>query len=186
MSYVINQCCVNWDLQSTTTSFTFCTCSYPISLKNVSKVLEVVRLRNEFWAKILISESWRTALRAIICYGPGPRIITSPTKSPQDGIRQTDPLRCAVCISLELKSAWFQFRLFAVGTPNLTSHKSLCKELHCGGRLGAVVELCRSCTIVSQSLPSPTPVLQYRRWGEWNGKSVSASALNILAATLLR
>jgi len=48
MSYVINQCCVNLDLQSTAISFKCYTFSYPISLKYISKMLEGVRLWNEF------------------------------------------------------------------------------------------------------------------------------------------
>jgi len=117
-------------------------------------------------------------VRAMGCYGPGPRIITSPT-SPQDGTRYTDPLRCVVCISLELKSAWFQSRSLQI---------SRCKEPHCGARLGAVVQLCPSCTTVSAGSRYP-PSTQYcstEDGVEWNGKSLSVSALNTLAATLLR
>jgi len=177
---------VNLYLQSKTISFKFHMCSYPISLKNASKVLEVVRLWNEFWAKIWILKSWWIALRAIVRYGPGPRVITSPTKSPQDGIRYTDPLHCVVCISLQLKSAWFQSRLFAVGTPNLTSHRACTRNFTAEEDLTLLCSYADLAPLSGQWLPSPTQYCSTEDGVEWNGKSVSASALNILAATLLR
>ena len=144
-------------------------------------MLEGARLWNEFWVKFWILKG-RKVLRAIICYGPGPRIVTSPT-SPQDGTRYTDPLRCIVCISLQLKSAWFQSRSLAVGTPNLTLQGTSLrsKTLRCCADM-SVLHHC----LGRQSLPPPTQYCSTEDGVERNGKSLSASALNTLAATLLR